>query len=159
MPGKEEATTYMVDTSSFTELRRTYPRPHFDAVWKLLEKLVRQGRLHSVDEVFRELDTQDDEVAEWARRHGDIFLPLDEQIQRKAREILKNHPTLVDLKKKKSGADPFLIAAAIDTGAAIVTQERKSGGPPVVKIPDVCQAYRVRCVTLLELLKAEGLST
>jgi hypothetical protein len=159
VPGEETPATYVVDACSFTELRRTYPRPHFDAVWKLVEKLAAEGRLHSVDEVLRELSIQDDEVAEWASKHSAIFLPLDEPIQLKAREILKSHPTLIDLKKKKSGADPFLIGAAIVSGATVVTQEQKSGGPHAVKIPDVCQAYKVRCIPLLELLKAEGLST
>ena len=159
VPSGEKPVTYTVDTSSFTELRRTYPRPHFDAVWKLVEKLATEGRLLSIDEVFREIECQDDEVAEWATKHSKIFLPLDAPIQLKAREILKNHPTLVDLKKKKSGADPFLIAAAIIREATVVTQEKRSGGPPAVKIPDVCQAYKVRCIPLLEMLQAEGLRT
>ncbi len=159
MPDDAKPATYMVDACSFTELRRTYPRPHFDAVWKLLEKIAAEGRLLSVDEIFRELDIQDDEIAEWASEHGQIFLPLDEAVQLKAREILKSHPALLDLKKKKSGADPFLIAAAIVRGATVVTQEKKSGGPPALKIPDVCHAYKIRCIPLLEMLQAEGFST
>lgn len=148
----------MVDACSFTELRRTYPRPHFDGVWKLIERVAAEGRLLSVKEVYLELDNQDDEVAVWAKKHRDIFLPLTSEVQLKTREILKSHPTLVDL-KKKSGADPFLIAAAILRGATVVTQEKKSGGPPSVKIPDVCAAYGVKCIPLLEFLKAEELST
>jgi hypothetical protein len=149
----------MVDTCSFTELRRTYPRPHFKSVWTLIERLVTDGRLLSVEEVYIELKAQDDEVAEWAEQHKDIFLPLTEEIQLKAREILKRHPTLVDLKKKKSGADAFLIAAALLGGAAVVTQEEKSGGSPTVKIPDVCAFHAIRCIPLLELLKAERLTS
>ena len=150
---------YMFDACSFTELRRTYPRPHFEAVWKLIEKVCAEGRLLSVDEVFRELCAEDDEVTEWARAHSGIFLPLDEQVQLKAREILKTHPNLVDLKKRKSGADPFLIAATILHKAVLVTQENRSGGSPAVKIPDVCHAYGVPCIRILEVLKSEGLST
>jgi hypothetical protein len=148
-----------VDTCSFTELRRTYPRPHFDAVWKLVERVADEGRILSVDDVFLELNAQDDEVADWARTRRGLFLPLTDDVQRKAREILASHPTLIDVKKKKSGADPFLIALALLRGAAVVTQERKSGGPPTVKIPDVCAAHRVRCIPLLVLLQDEGLAT
>ena len=148
---------YMVDTSSFTELPRTYPRPHFAGVWRMVEELVRVERLVSIDEVLRELEGQDDEIAKWAQRHRKLFLPLDNDVQKRAREILKSHPRLLDLKKKKSGADPFLISAATIRGAIVVTQEKKSGGPPALKIPDVCEAYKVKWMPLLEMLKAEGL--
>jgi predicted nucleic acid-binding protein len=153
------AALYMVDTCSFTELRRTYPRPHLDAVWRLVERVADDGRLLSVEEVFNELQAQDDEVAQWAMARRSLFLPLTEDIQQKAREILISHRTLVNIRRKKSGADPFLIAAAIVHNAIVVTQEKKSGGPPAVKIPDVCEAYGVRCIPLLTLLQQEGLAT
>jgi hypothetical protein len=150
---------YMVDTCSFTELRRTYPRPAFDAVWRLIEGLELEGRLLSVDEVLIELQAQDDEIAKWAEARPHVFLPLIPNIQVQARRILASHPTLLDMKRKKSSADPFLIAAAIIKRATVVTQEKKSGGPPAVKIPDVCLAYGVPCIGLLRLLQDEGLVT
>lgn len=153
------STLYMVDTCSFTELRRTYPRPAFDAVWRLVESVADDGRLLSVVEVLIELNAQDDEVAVWANARQELFLPLTEDIQAKAREILASHPTLLDIKRKKSSADPFLIAAAIIRSATVVTQEKRSGGPPSVKIPDVCAVYGVPCVNLLRVLQAEGLTT
>jgi Domain of unknown function (DUF4411) len=156
VPENTKAAIYMVDACSLIELRRTYPRPLFAPVWKLLEELAASGRLLSVEEVLLELKRQDDEIAEWATQRKEIFLPLDEEIQLKAREILKAHPTLVDLKKRKSGADPFLVAAALTRGAIVVTQEGRSGGPGKVKIPDVCQARTIKCITLLDLLQAEG---
>ena len=159
MPVEAAARVYMVDTCSFTELRRSYPRPHFDVVWKLVERLVEEDRLLSVEDVFIEIDAQDDEVAVWARARRHIFLPLIEDIQKQARAILATHPTLIDLKKRKSSADPFLIAAALTRGAIVVTQEKKSGGPPAVKIPDVCAAYNVECIVLLRVLQGEGLTT
>jgi hypothetical protein len=86
-----------------------------------------------------------------------LFLPLTEDIQQKAKEILVTHPTLVDIKRRKSGADLFLIAAAIVRGGIVVTQEKLRGGSPkVVKIPHVCEAYGVRCIPLLALLQQEG---
>lgn len=47
---------YMVDTSSFTEMRRTYPRPPFDNVWELMERLAAEGRLLSIGLVLDELN-------------------------------------------------------------------------------------------------------
>jgi len=150
---------YVIDTCSFTELRRAYPRPAFEAVWRLIERLVADGRLISVEDVLVELSVQDDEVTEWARLHSHIFQPLTPQIQLKGRDILAAYPKLLDLKKKKSSADPFVIAAAIVANATVVTQEKPSGGPPAVKIPDVCAHLAVPCINLLKLLQAEGLAT
>jgi hypothetical protein len=87
-----------------------------------------------------------------------MFLPLDAPIQTKAKEILARFPTgFLDLRKRKSGADPFIVAAAIVKNAAVVTEEKRSGGPDKVKIPDVCASFRVECFPLLELLRREGL--
>ena len=135
MVAKPEDALYMIDACSFTELRRVYPKQNFPAVWVLIEDLVVQGRVLSVDDVFLELDPQGDEVAAWARAHHDVFLPLTEEIRQKAREILSSHPTPIDLKKRKSSADPFLIAAALLRGATVVTQEKRSGGLPAVESP------------------------
>lgn len=77
-------------------------------------------------------------------------------MQVSARAILATYPTLIDVKKRKSSADPFLIAAAIVHKAAVVTEERPSGGPGKVKIPDVCREMKIPCMTLLEMMLREG---
>lgn len=150
-------TKYVVDTCSFAALQRVYPPDVFPGVWNLVDKLASDGIVGSVEDVLEELKINDDALYKWARKHKGIFMPLDGQIQTLATTILSTHSSLIDLKKRKSGADPFIIAAAIITSGAVVTEEKPSGGPPKVKIPDVCQAYRVPCMTLLDLLRAEGL--
>jgi len=90
---------YIVDTSSFTSLQRTYPRDVLPGVWTLVDKLSRNGVLLSVEDVFEELKGQDDEVFKWAKKNKSIFLPLDEAIQVQARAILAERPNLVDLKR------------------------------------------------------------
>ena len=148
---------YIVDTSSFTSLQRTYPRDVFPGAWTLVDRLSRSGVLLSVEDVLEELKGQDDEVFKWAKKNKSMFLPLDEAIQKEARKILAQRPNLVDLKRRKSGADPFVIAAAAVHSCAVVTEEKPSGGPPKVKIPDVCKLFGVRCVTVLDMLRDEGL--
>lgn len=150
---------YVVDTCSFTELRRAYPQKGFPEVWALVDRLAAEGRLLSVEEVAVELDAYDDEVSEWADAHEPLFLPLSEDVQKAAIAILAKYPSLVDVKKRKSSADPFVIAVAIVRDAIVVTQEKPSGGPGKVKIPDVCKALKVPCITLLQLLLDEGLGT
>jgi hypothetical protein len=148
----------MVDTCSFTALHRTYPRevPTFEPIWRTVETLAAQGRLFSIDLVLDELNAVDDEISQWANAHPELFLPLDTEIQERAREILATYQRLVDYKKKKSSADPFLIAAAIVKQAVVVTEERPSGGPPALKIPDVCKPLRVDCIPLLEMIRRQS---
>jgi len=148
---------YIVDTCSFTALQRVYPTDVFPGVWDLMDKLASEGIIGSVEDVMEELKSQDDSIYKWANLHKEIFLPLDGEIQVQASKILKTHENLIDLKKRKSGADPFIVATAVVMSGTVVTEEKPSGGPQKVKIPDVCKAYKIPCITILELLRGEGL--
>lgn len=151
------APKYIIDTCSFTAMRRVYPEDVFPGAWRKLTELAESRIAISIDEVLEELKAEDDEVLRWANLHAGIFLPLDAPIQTEGKKILASHPNLIDLKKRKSGADPFLIASAIVHAAAVVTEEKPSGGPGKVKIPDVCKAYGIECLNVLAMLRREGL--
>ncbi|MCD4728711.1 MAG: DUF4411 family protein [Pirellulales bacterium] len=141
-------------------MRRVYPPDVFPGAWAKLDSLADSGLLVSNEEVLEELNRQEDradEVCEWARCHVVIFHALDGPIQERVREILRSHPNLVDLKRRKSGADPFVVAHAILEKCAVVTEENPSGGPNKVKIPDVCKAYNIECIKVLEMFRRETL--
>jgi hypothetical protein len=148
---------YVIDTCSLTELQRVYPIDVFPGAWDLVDRLVTEGSLGSSEQVLEELKAQDNFLQQWVKDHKHMFMPLSNDVQTQATRILSTHPTLIDLKKRKSGADPFIIASAMVTSAAVVTEERPSGGPPKVKIPDVCKDYDVQCLPILEMLRREGL--
>ena len=148
---------YVIDTSSLTTMRRVYPIDVFPGVWNKLDELAQNGTVISVDPVLRELEVQDDVVTAWARRHEAAFVPLDDAIQQEATRILAAHPGLVDLKQRKGGADPFVIACAFVNSCIVVTEENKTLGFGRVKIPNVCDALNIRCIRLLEMLRHEGL--
>ena len=148
---------YVIDTCSITEMRRVYPSDMFPQVWELIGNLADEGILISIDEVYEELKVQDDEVLEWAKRHIIMFKPLDGDVQKIASEILSTHPKLVDIKKRKSGADPFLIALGHVRSCSVVTEEQASGGAGRPKIPNVCLHYDVKCIKLLDLLRENRL--
>jgi len=147
---------YVIDTCSLTELRRRYPNDVFPGAWEALTDMANSGMLISSTEVKLELETQDDQVTDWARKHSIIFVPLLPLIQEKAREILSAFPNLIDDKNLKSSADPFLIATAHVNGCTIVTEEMPSGkGANFVKIPNVCAELGISCINLVELLRIE----
>ncbi len=138
-------------------MRRIYPADIFPGAWEKLNELAEAEILISAEDVFEELKVKDDEILEWANEHQEIFVPLDGHIQEQATKILQAHSNLVDLKKRKSGADHFVIAAAIIKRCIIVTEEKPSGGPHKSKIPDVCKAYKVEYISILEMFRREKL--
>ena len=138
-------------------MRHTYPKDVFPVSWALLTSLAESGALISVEDVLEELDLFDDEILQWAIAQDHIFCPLTESIQAKAVQILTSHPGILDLKKNKSSADPFLIATAMDHSCTVVTEEHFSNSPIRHKIPNVCRDYNVECITILEMFRREGL--
>jgi len=153
----DDAPKYAVDTCALTTLRRSYPPDIFMPVWDFIGELADKHVICSVDEVLEELKVQDDEVLEWAKAHPDMFEPLDSEIQLQAKKILSTHTGLYDHKKRKSSADPFLIALTVLRKCALVTEENPSTDPQRPKIPNVCRDYQVECIRLLEMLRREGL--
>lgn len=140
-------------------MRHTYPRDVFLPAWEMLSKLADEKLVLSVEDVLEELTMFDDEVLQWAKEKEHIFLLLSENIQARAVQVLTSHPGLLDLKKSKSSADPFVIAAAIEHSCTVVTEEKASNSPIRHKIPDVCKAYGVDCITILDMFRREGLRT
>lgn len=138
-------------------MRHTYPRDVFPAAWDLLNGLAETSALISVEDVCEELSLYDDEIFRWAKEKGYIFFPLSENIQTRASEILSSHPGILDLKKNKSSADPFVIATAIEHSCAVVTEEKPSNSPIRHKIPDVCGDYGVDCFPIIDMFRQEGL--
>ncbi len=102
-----------------------------------------------------ELERQDDDVFAWAKRHV-TFVALEDEIQARATEILARFPQLVNTRRSRSVADPFVIALARVQGLTVVTAERGSGSPQKPRIPDVCAGVGVKCVPLLGMFKELG---
>ena len=148
---------YSIDTSALLEgWRRFYPPDVFPALWEKLEELIESGELRATEEVFHEIERKDDELHKWVRDHANMFIPLDEQIQIAVLEILQDHKRLLDTRKNRSGADPFVIALAKLEACTVVTNERATNSENKPNIPDVCSALGIRAINLLELIREQG---
>ena len=148
---------YSVDTSAILHAwRRSYPPDVFPSLWGKVDGLIRQGDLIATEEVLVELQRQDDEVYAWALQHRMMFLPIDERIQQVVRQILLHHPRLLDTRKSRSGADPFVIALAQIERCTVVTNERRTSSPSRPHIPDVCAAMGIRSIDILGLIREQG---
>lgn len=147
---------YSFDTSAWLNGRRDlFPPETFPSLWERVEGMILLGEIESVDEVRNELAKREDEVHTWAKTQEGLFVPLDEDIQRETADVLKQHPRLLGRGSGRNGADPFVIALASARGGVVVTEERRKNitNP---KIPDVCDALGIRCLTLVDFIKEQS---
>jgi hypothetical protein len=155
---------YSVDASSLLKLKHDYPRKNFAPVWEKFEELVVAGRLFSSAEVLREIEN-DDVLGPWAKQHREMFRRLDQDQMDLAKEVVGRFPKLAKPGKLGPAADPFVVALALlenrkqpsslfdaQPSCLVVTDELRG----TQKIPAVCQAYKIGCVALVELLDREG---
>lgn len=144
---------YSFDTSAFINGHRDLlPPATFPSVWQRVEGMIAGGAIRAVDEVERELAKREgDAVHKWARDQADLFVDLDEDIQTATSWVLSSHPRLLGNGKGRNGADPFVIGLALARDGVVVTEETQ-GSLAKPKIPTVCEAMNVRCLTLVEFI-------
>ena len=58
---------YVFDSGAFIHLFRFYYTDTFKSLWKKFDELVENGKIISVMEVKRELETHGDKLADWAK--------------------------------------------------------------------------------------------
>ncbi len=148
---------YSIDTSTIIGgWVRLFPPDIVPGFWEDIDELIKLGDLKATEEVLFELERKHDVVYEWATEHQDLFIPIDEEIQFIVRDILQNHKTLIDTRRNRSSADPFVIALAIMNSSIVVTEECPSESNNRPHIPDVCNAYNIEFINLDELCRREG---
>ena len=147
---------YSIDTSAILHAwLRAYPPANFPAFWSKIDGLINASDLIAIEEVLIELERKDDDVYRWAKSHSRMIVAIDEPVQLAVQEVLGAHPRLIDTRKSRSGADPFVIALAKVKGATVLTQESRSNNTSRPHIPDVCSALSIPCVDLLELIRQQ----
>jgi len=103
-----------------------------------------------------EIEKEDDGLLRWVKERPFLVWEVTPEVQSNLRTILKTHPQLVDTKKDRSMADPWVVAHAMAESATVVTKE--GFAPRRVKIPDVCAAYGVRCIDDMAFVREVGLT-
>lgn len=145
---------YCIDTSALIDLwRRHYAPDVFKSVWEKIEHLIYNQELISPIEVLKELSKRDDELLNWIKKKDirKMFKVLDNEQTEWVYEIMRRFPPLVDTLASTPIADPFVVALALSKGYSVITSETTKKGK--VKIPDVCRAYNIKCLKLLEFFR------
>lgn len=129
------------------------------AFWQWLEIANQNGIVLSVQEVADELE--DEELVEWKSEAGkNLFMPTDPAIGdtlHKISDWVQSKPYLESAAQEFfSNADPYLIAHAKIIGAIVVTHEISAPhSKKDIKIPDVCNEFRIECIDPFEMLRRE----
>ena len=155
---------YVIDSSSLIDLNHTNPIDVFPTVWKKLEGLIDNGTLLSPKEVFNEIRQGDDQLTQWVKKQKKMFVnPTPRQIEI-VKDILEKYPAIVK-ENNKYDADPWIIALAVELSTSkqktvfpvkrlVVTEERLRGSQ--IKIPFVCQQYKIEAINVVEMFRQEG---
>jgi hypothetical protein len=145
---------YCVDTSGWLDgWQRHYPADVFPTLWQRIHDQIEANEIISSEEVYIELAKKDDELHNWVMQRKHMLVSLDEDIQARVAGLLAEYPRLVDTLRNRSMADPFVIATAMTRGAIVVTGEIASGRMDKPRIPDVCHAKSIRCMSFLQMIR------
>ena len=151
---------YVFDTNSFSVLGSYYPE-QFPSFWQEFEKAVAAGKVLSVREVSRELESyaRHSHLTDWAESHRSIFTPPTPEDMRFVSDIfsVQHFQMLVNEKTRLSGrpcADPFIVARAKVINGCVVTEEKVT--PNAARIPNVCQHFEVDATNLQGFMEKEG---
>lgn len=162
MKSKESDQRYCIDTSSLVNLQRWRPATTCPKPWRHLGRLIDDDRLIAPRAVIGELSDRDDVLLMWARRHKAMFKRHTQEIVRRVRTIVRRFPDLVDVNATQDSADPFVVALAEEESSAlpliekviVITDEKFAPGR--ARIPHVCQASKLRYLTVHQLFLFEG---
>ncbi|MDE0186193.1 MAG: DUF4411 family protein [Candidatus Poribacteria bacterium] len=150
---------YVFDTNSFRVLGNYYPA-QFQTFWRQFNQAVTDGKIISVREVHKELETQiQPPLSDWVKKHKGIFMPPSAAETRFVTNIfsIRHFQKLVSAQSLLAGnpcADPFVIAKAEFIHGCVVTEEALK--PNASKIPNVCEHFEIDCTNLQGFMEREG---
>ena len=135
---------YCLDSNILIVPWNSYYSPDFcGPFWETITSLGQAGKLFIPAVVRDEIDEQDDELAEWLRARPFLVRETTARVGQCLRQLYNHDPShvsLVDAKRGRSRADPWVIAHAMAHNATVVTKEKKETNPnsTVIRIPNVC---------------------
>ncbi|HIJ70966.1 MAG TPA: DUF4411 family protein [Planctomycetes bacterium] len=151
---------YIFDSDSLINLFRHYYSGRFPTLWKKFDALVSEEKFLSVREVFNEIGSSEDSLANWARDKKNIlFLESTAEELGFVSEIFKVRHFQAMIRKQerlkgKPVADPFVIARAKVSDACVVTEEKNKENAS--NIPNVCDHFGIPCTNLEGFMEKEN---
>jgi hypothetical protein len=169
---------YIIDSSSLIHLRSINPIDIYITPWNNLKKLIEDRRLITHSEVKDEVTDGDDFLVDWVKEQDkkyDWVYGITEYQNMLLPDIHRKYPHFIK-PENEHDADPFIVALALEEiknpppqtvlfskNEYIVVSNEKSAknrnlkNPhEVVKIPDFCEIFEIKCISLFEMFRREN---
>lgn len=167
---QEIADVFLIDSSALmTPYKSYYPFDIAPSFWDQIKGNIESGNIAVLDVVKDEVEKGDDDLSKWIKE-----LSISEFIDHRQTSILARYSDILSYIQtcgfykphaltewaNANVADPWLIAAAIETGYTIVTFESSAGvlskkNPSVrCKIPDICDVFHVKYENLFTMMRS-----
>ena len=134
---------------------RSYRPNSFASFWIRLEQLITDKRCVISEEVRIEVEQGTTKLVDWVKQHPGLVIDFDRCQEQIVQQVMRDYKRLINLRKNKGWADPFVIALAKCGGHTVVTEEGL-GSPDSPKIPYVCKELGVPCINLARMIEDEG---
>lgn len=150
---------YVVDTNVLRAFFDFYFRDVSPELYDSFDKMIEDGNLISVKEVYNEMEKQhkkDSVTLSELNKIKNIFLePTNDEEVKIIHDIYSNTNFRNNIKENNilkgwPVADAFLVAKAKIEKAILVTNEKFS--PNAAKIPNICEKYNVKYINLQQFL-------
>ena len=152
--------SYVFDNSPLSALFRNYYPARFPTLWKRFNELVGNGRLVSTREVLREIeDGPIDSLRAWAWDNEGLFAtPTKDEgafvVQIYGVPRFQQNIEQQKILKGGKNADAFVVAKAAVDKMTVVTMETLR--PNAARIPNICDHFKVPCLSLEGFMEKEG---
>jgi len=154
---------YCLDSNVLIQAWQKYYSPKYcPTYWNVLNDLGSEERIFIPKMVYDEITRTDDELSDWLKTSTIQVKPITADLTQILSSIYAadaSHKHLVDNKKGRSLADPWVIAHAIREEAIVVTKEEKitALNSKKIKIPNVCDNMGIDWITDFDMIDQLGL--
>ncbi|HPW65772.1 MAG TPA: DUF4411 family protein [Salinivirgaceae bacterium] len=160
---------YIVDSNFFIQAHRdSYPLDVVHSFWNKVKQLAHEGKIISIDKVKNEIYDKNDELETWCKNNlPDNFFKSTSELINEYRQVLQwvhskhTHylPKAINDFISADEADAYIVAYALadTTKRIIVTQEvSRPEMKSKIKIPEPCDALKVRYVRTIDMFRELG---
>jgi len=159
----QEEISYCLDSNVLIQAWQKYYSPVYcPTYWDVLNELGDEDKIFIPSMVYDEIVITDDDLSDWLKKSNIKVKPITSDVTQTLKSIYAadpSHKHLVDNKKGRSLADPWVIAHAIKESAIVVTKEEKvtALNSKKMKIPNVCENMGIDWITDYQMVEQLGI--
>lgn len=151
---------YLLDANVFIAAKRLHYGFDFcPGYWDWLLQANQQKLVFCVERVVDELTGSKDDLSKWIKSNRKrLLMPMDQNAAGRLEQVAlwaNTRYTPDAVAQFLQTADFQLVGQALAGSHTVVTYEKPSDTVKRVKIPDVCRALNVPCISPFELLRTE----